>query len=95
MRAVQSGSELGADASGQLGGAQAFYGVLGDFSLPLWSDGGRVDKRYPVDYLQEGQRKRVTTPRQRHHQSLLVFTTSSVKPDLFDLFPDESGDRRS
>lgn len=57
MGAVEAGSELGADASGQFGGTETFYGILGHFPLPLWSDGRRVHKCYPVDYL--GARHRV------------------------------------
>lgn len=49
--AVEAGSELGTDASGQFGSAQALYGVLGHLSLPLGRDGGRVDEGDPVDDL--------------------------------------------
>lgn len=54
MGAVQPGSELGADASGQFGSAQALDGILGHFALPLWGDGGRVNERDPVDDLGAG-----------------------------------------
>ena len=52
MGAVEARSELGADAFGQFGSTETFYGVLGHFTLPLWSDGRWVHKRYPVDYLE-------------------------------------------
>lgn len=51
MGAVEARSELGADAPGQFGGTQAFYGILGHLPLPLGSDGRRVHECYPVDYL--------------------------------------------
>lgn len=50
--AVKPGSELGADASSEFGSAETLDGVLSHFTLPLWSDGRRVHKRYPMDYLQ-------------------------------------------
>lgn len=53
--AVETRPELGADASGQFGSTQTFYGVLGNFPLPLWRDGRGVHKCYPVDYLGERQ----------------------------------------
>lgn len=56
MGAVEPGPELRADTSGQFGSAETFDGILGHFALPLWSDGRRVNKRYPVDYLQ-GRRR--------------------------------------
>lgn len=60
MGAVQAGSELGADAFGQFGGAEALDGVLGHFALPLRGDGGRVHERYPVDDLGAGARAEVS-----------------------------------
>lgn len=60
MGAVQAGSELGADAFGQFGGAEALDGVLGHLALPLRGDGGRVDERYPVDDLGAGARAEVS-----------------------------------
>lgn len=53
MGAVETGSELGADAAGQFGSTETLYGVLGHLPLPLWGDGRRVHKRYPVDDLGE------------------------------------------
>lgn len=58
MGAIEAGSELGADASGQLGSTETFYGVLGHFPLPLWRDGRRIHKSYPVDYLETKHRVR-------------------------------------
>lgn len=60
MGAVEAGSELGTDAFCQFGSTETFYGVLGHFPLPLWRDGRRVHKRYPVDYL--GARQSKNTP---------------------------------
>lgn len=65
MRAVQTSPELGADASGQFSGTQAFDGILGNFPLPLRTDGGRVDKCYPVDDLQEKKHTQGDTMNQR------------------------------
>lgn len=53
MGAVEAGSELGTDASGQFGSTEAFDGVLGHFSFPLGRDGRRVHKGYPVNYLRQ------------------------------------------
>lgn len=55
MGAVEASSELGADASGQFGSTETFYGALGHLTLPLWRDCRRVHKRYPVDYLEDTQ----------------------------------------
>lgn len=57
MGAVEACSELGADAPGQFGSAETFYGVLGNLPLPLWSDGRRIHKCNPLDYLQERRRE--------------------------------------
>lgn len=63
VRAVEFGSELGADASSQFGGAQTLYGVLCDLPLPLWSDGGRIDEGYSVDDLRgNGVRMALASP---------------------------------
>lgn len=51
MRAVQPGSELGADATSQFGRAETFNSILSDFSLPLGCDGRGIYQRYPVNYL--------------------------------------------
>ncbi len=59
MGAVEACSELGTDASGKFGSTETFYGVLGHFPLPLWRDGRRVHKSYPMNYL--GARQRVRT----------------------------------
>lgn len=53
MGAVEAGSELGADASGQFGSTETFDGVLGHFALPFVRDGRWVHKCYPVDDLKE------------------------------------------
>lgn len=58
MGAVEAGSELGADASGQFSSTETFYGVLGHFPLPLWRDGGRVHECYPVDDLGATQKSK-------------------------------------
>lgn len=88
MGAVEAGSELGADASGQLGSTETFYGVLGHLPLPLWCDGRRVHKRYPVDYLEMRQSEvtlsEVTT--------LFEIGWNSFDSDLLDLLPEESCD---
>lgn len=55
--AVEACSELGADTLRQLGSTQALYGILGHISLPLWCDGRRVHKRYPLDDLHRGGEK--------------------------------------
>lgn len=55
--AVEACSELGADTLRQLGSTQALYGILGHISLPLWCDGRRVHKRYPLDDLHWGGEK--------------------------------------
>lgn len=93
MGAVEAGSELGADASGQFGSTETFYGVLGHFPLPLCSDGRRVHERYPVDYL--GTKQRVTTLIQNSPCSLKRLWTYLCDTDLFDLLPEESCDRGS
>lgn len=56
MGAVEPGSELGADASSQFGCTETFYGILGHFAFPLWSDGRRIHKRYSVDDLKARHR---------------------------------------
>lgn len=90
---VEASSELGADASGQFGSAETFNGVLGHFPLPLWSDGRRVHKRYPVDYL--GARHTVRTHLQKSQHSLTLLWLNSLDTDLFDLLPEKSCDRGS
>lgn len=93
MGAVEAGSELGADAPGQFGSTETFYGVLGHFPLPLWSDGRRVHKRYPVDNL--GARHRVRTLLQKSPCGLKLIWLNILDTDLFDLLPEESCDRGS
>lgn len=93
MGAVEAGSELGTDASCQFGSTETFYGVLGHFPLPLWRDGRRVHKRYPVDYL--GARHRVRTPLQKSQCGLKQLWLTLLVTDLFDLLPEEPSDRRS
>lgn len=90
MGAVKPGSELGADALGQFGGAQALDGVLGHFALPLRGDGGRVDERDPVDDLGAGagQRSEVRTSRVTPRGSNWSCWSTT---HLLDLLPEEFG----
>lgn len=90
MGAVQAGSELGTDASRQFGGAETFDGVLGHFALPLRRDGGRVHKRYPVDYL--GARARRSPSEAAARFATFSGWLGATWPHLLDLLPEEPGD---
>ncbi len=83
MGAVESGPELGADALGQFGGAQALDGVLRDLALPLGRDGRRIDPRDAVDDLRRDERQ----PPHHTRRSRALWVTY-----LFDLLPEEPRD---
>lgn len=89
MRAVEAGSELGTDASGQFGSTEAFDGILGHFSFPLGCDGRRVHEGYPVDYLRQEEKHPVAQPSRWTEPAL----AASSMTDLFDLLPEEPCDR--